>query len=289
MPDMTTKTQTNHIEQLDRLREHRANTIEQEQKVAVSQPSPIVKTEKTEKTGKVENIDHTDQTEPTEPTKVSVSIVPTDQSDLTDVVVSVASKAFKDTIVSETSLACIKRRFEAQTIVLDQLVKRAKTTINCVVGVYEEERHVSTKMIKDTQRTFSRRLSGSCHILFGKVDGFDNDKNQVIEIKTRQKRLYRKLWPHEIVQAMCYMYMSGATSTRLIEIWNGNTFEMRYDFRPDDWSKIQFELVRVCQEINDILCSSAPTQTDVSTEIINHCLYDFITHQPLIRIRHPIC
>ena len=140
-----------------------------------------------------------------------------------------------------------KRKIDEEVTLIKQVAENAKKQINCTIGVRAEKTHVENKKIAHTQRSFSRRIPGTQNrfVLFGKVDGYDTKLNQVIEIKTRKRRLNRRLWPNEFVQVMCYMYMSGALTTKLIEKCGEKSYERVYHFNESEWSDIQGKLQAV--------------------------------------------
>ena len=143
-----------------------------------------------------------------------------------------------------------KRKLEETCILVHQVTKRAMKEINCSIGKYVEESFVHKDDIQLTQQSFTKFLGGITDVkLYGKVDGFDQTKQQVIEIKTRKNRLWRRLWPSEMIQILCYMFISGTTSTRFIEVYGNTKYEQDYRFNLDKWNDIETKLVSVCKQI----------------------------------------
>jgi hypothetical protein len=153
--------------------------------------------------------------------------------------------------VTEVNLQ--KRRLVDDAEVLEHVVKRAKKAINCQVGIKVEANCVVEDRIPNNQKSFSRYVKLLHAVLYGKVDGYKVTEQQVVEIKTRKTRLWRKLWPSEMIQVMAYMYLSGATSVQFIEKCGSASYTDTYDFRPNEWQQHMEALSVVCDTIRSIL------------------------------------
>jgi hypothetical protein len=143
-----------------------------------------------------------------------------------------------------------KRQREVDVADIQTVAKRARSAIDCTVGIKEETTVVKAHAIEGTQRAFRKELGIGTTLLYGKVDGYDAKTNQVIEIKIRRSRLYRRLWPQEIVQVFCYMFMSGAKSTRFIERCGDESFETTIEWDEAGWLGYVDELRPICAKLD---------------------------------------
>lgn len=150
-----------------------------------------------------------------------------------------------------------KRKLTTDKTTLGEVIQQAKSKVNCQVGTHAEEKHVAHHNIRNTQKGFSKYILDLDIVLYGKVDGFDDELNQVVEIKTRQNRLWRRFWPSELVQAYCYMFLTGASSVKLIEKCGEHTYEEVFSFDAALWEEWMSELKTVCAEISVLRNHSA--------------------------------
>jgi hypothetical protein len=133
---------------------------------------------------------------------------------------------------------------------IQTVAKRARSAIDCSVGIKEETTVVRAHAIEGAQRAFRKDLGIGTTLLYGKVDGYDAKTNQVIEIKVRRSRLYRRLWPQEFAQVFCYMFMSGAKTTRFIEKCGDESFEATIEWDEDVWLGYVDELRPICAKLD---------------------------------------
>tara|TARA_A100001015_G_C14974723_1_gene706737 strand:+ start:223 stop:1041 length:819 start_codon:yes stop_codon:yes gene_type:complete len=76
----------------------------------------------------------------------------------------------------------------------------------------------------------------------GKIDGFDRVNNRVIEHKQRQKRLFNGIPDYEKVQLMAYMFMTGATSSTLVQTHKSYQREQDFEWDEEEWNNIENNL-----------------------------------------------
>lgn len=90
---------------------------------------------------------------------------------------------------------------------------------NDITKLYENI--IGSTIIKDNKYHKIPILeSNECKIYMGgKIDGFNTDKNIIIEIKNRVNRLFRTLRDYEKVQIMCYMYLFNIKTAHLVEAY----------------------------------------------------------------------
>jgi len=88
---------------------------------------------------------------------------------------------------------------------------------NDITKIYETM--IGSTIIKDNKyRKIQILESSECKIYIGgKIDGFNNDKNIIVEIKNRVNKLFYTLRNYEKVQIMCYMYLLNIKNAHLVE------------------------------------------------------------------------
>lgn len=154
-----------------------------------------------------------------------------------------------DTIGVEIKKTTCKRKrehLEKELHIVQVTSKKAKSQINCRMGIQEEDKCI----IPNSQRSFSRMIPELNIMLYGKVDGFNEETQTVIEVKTRKNRLWKRLWPQEVVQIMTYMFISKVNQAQLIEKCGDDTFVRMYNFDDSLWStymdvlKLRVEQIR---------------------------------------------
>lgn len=106
---------------------------------------------------------------------------------------------------------------------------------NDITKIYEDKTGV--KIIKDNiykRKTIIKNNIFSI-LIGGKIDGINEEKTYIIEIKNRVKNLFYKLREYEKVQIMCYIYLFSVNKGCLIEALktktstNINIIEIYYD------------------------------------------------------------
>lgn len=88
---------------------------------------------------------------------------------------------------------------------------------NDITKIYETM--IGSTIIKDNKyRKIQILESNECKIYIGgKIDGFNSDKNIIVEIKNRVNKLFYTLRNYEKVQIMCYMYLFNIKMAHLVE------------------------------------------------------------------------
>jgi hypothetical protein len=124
--------------------------------------------------------------------------------------------------------------------------QRGLTNENAILDTYETARDVkvterNTKTVRKDYGTFK---------LVGRTDGYVASENRIVDSKDRTRH-----WPqvpiYDEIQLRCYMDMTGATESELVERFpNGTTRHTKYANDPDKWATIQEQLERVAAELN---------------------------------------
>lgn len=110
-------------------------------------------------------------------------------------------------------------------------------TVNCSAGVSGEVKVVQKHAIQHNQKVFHKKIDDLGVLLYGRVDGYDEDSNTIVEVKTRKNRLWYRLWPPEEVQLMCYLYMSGASEAWVVERCGDSEASRLYYFDEEEWNR----------------------------------------------------
>ena len=133
-----------------------------------------------------------------------------------------------------------------------KLQNRAVGTIRRLSGTRAEQQFITRYNIPGSQREFKKKLhSHSCFYLYGKVDGFDTEKQSVIEIKTRHEQKGSRLYPWEYTQLMCYMFLTETRTVRFIELFGDDEThtEMVVGFEDTKWLALFSRLMAACRRL----------------------------------------
>jgi len=124
--------------------------------------------------------------------------------------------------------------------------QRGLANENAILDTYETAREVkvterNTKTVRKEYGTFK---------LVGRTDGYVASENRIVDSKDRTR-----YWPevpvYDEIQLRCYMDMTGATESELVERFpDGRTRHTKYMNDPAKWATIQEQLERVAAELN---------------------------------------
>lgn len=117
---------------------------------------------------------------------------------------------------------------------------------NAILDTYETARNVkvterNTRMVRKDYGKFR---------LIGRTDGYVASENRIVDSKDRTRH-----WPevpiYDEIQLRCYMDMTGATESELVERFpDGTTRHTKYLNDSTKWASIQQQLERVSDEMN---------------------------------------
>ena len=133
-------------------------------------------------------------------------------------------------------------------------------------GLEAEARLVKRDAIKSNNTMRLKKIVFPGCILFGKVDGIADD-GRPIEIKNRQNKLFRRLWPSELVQIYVYMFMTGQPKALFIETYADERYEEVIEFDHHVWNEMVRGIRSVVVQINEIL--NPTTDLGAGLEVIN--------------------
>jgi hypothetical protein len=120
---------------------------------------------------------------------------------------------------------------------------------NAILDQYETQRDVkvverNTKMLRKDFGTFK---------LVGRTDGWVASENRIVDSKDRTR-----WWPqvplYDEIQLRCYMVMSGATESELVERFpDGRVRHTKFLNDAEKWSSIQAAIERATEKLNQAI------------------------------------
>jgi hypothetical protein len=118
-----------------------------------------------------------------------------------------------------------------------------------ILNDYETAREVK---VQDRNTKILRKDYGIFKLV-GKIDGFVVSENRIVDSKERTR-----FWPnvplYDEIQLRCYMDMTGATESELIERFpDGQTRHTKFLNDPEKWSSIQTAIERGVEILNNAL------------------------------------
>lgn len=118
-----------------------------------------------------------------------------------------------------------------------------------ILNTYETERDV--KVVERNTKTI-RKDYGRFRLV-GRTDGFVESENRIVDSKDRTR-----FWPevplYDEIQLRCYMSMTGATESELIERFpNGQTRHTKFVNDPEKWKTLQDAIEKAVAEMNAAL------------------------------------
>jgi hypothetical protein len=118
-----------------------------------------------------------------------------------------------------------------------------------ILNDYETAREVK---VQDRNTKILRKDYGIFKLV-GKIDGFVASENRIVDSKERTR-----FWPnvplYDEIQLRCYMDMTGATESELVERFpDGQTRHTKFLNDPEKWSSIQTAIERGVEILNNAL------------------------------------
>lgn len=109
-----------------------------------------------------------------------------------------------------------------------EITKSITNVVNTNYGIKNEndvtklyENLTGNIIIKDNKYRKIKILENDQYNVYigGKIDGINNQTNNIIEVKNRVKKLFYTLRDYEKVQIMCYMYLFNSKKGELVEAY----------------------------------------------------------------------
>jgi len=121
-----------------------------------------------------------------------------------------------------------------------------KSLDNCLAGQENEAKEVQIDNTPNSQKRFSKDL-GDFIMIYGRVDGYDPEKKQVIEYKYRTKQRAGRIWESEYVQLQVYMWLTDSPTSQFVETFGCHRFEKQVAWDAVYWENVYQELVNVLE------------------------------------------
>ena len=127
--------------------------------------------------------------------------------------------------------------------------RRGISNENAILDQYEVQRDVkvterNTKMCRKTFSTFK---------LCGRTDGYVASENRIVDSKERT-RFWDTVPIYDEIQLRCYMEMTGATESELVERFpDGQTRHTRFINDTEKWTMIEQALEKAVAKMNNAL------------------------------------
>lgn len=120
---------------------------------------------------------------------------------------------------------------------------------NTILDQYEQQRDV--KVIERNTKTL--RKDFGTFKLVGRTDGWVASENRIVDSKDRTR-----FWPqvplYDEIQLRCYMVMSGAVESELIERFpDGKVRHTKFLNDPEKWASIQAAIERATEKLNQAI------------------------------------
>ena len=136
----------------------------------------------------------------------------------------------------------------AATLENPTVCEEKRKELCCAVGQTTELEVVRSNDVRYNQQAFSRPVPDLHVVLYGRVDGVTSD-GTLVEIKTRMKRLWRRLWPQEMAQVLGYMFISGSKSVQFIERCGEEEYRETIVWDEAQWAALLAQLGAVTASI----------------------------------------
>jgi len=91
------------------------------------------------------------------------------------------------------------------------------------------------------------------YLISGYIDGIEHHNNRLIEIKTRQNRLFGRVPLYEQVQCQAYLFLTGLNVCEHTESFEGKTNSTTLHFEPNFWNEIVKQLNTVVVAFTKLL------------------------------------
>lgn len=126
---------------------------------------------------------------------------------------------------------------------------RGITNEKAILDGYETARDV--KVVERNVRNI-RKDYGKFRLI-GRIDGFVESENRIVDSKERT-RFWESVPIYDEIQMRCYMNMMGAAEAELIERFpNGETRHTKFMNDPAKWAIIQDAITKAVAEMNQVL------------------------------------
>lgn len=166
---------------------------------------------------------------------------------------SVETKTTQESLDKEKNISTnIKNNQDKERV--EQLIK---TEINTRRGIQAEEKILDKSDVKVTRRNdclyYFKHLYPNGHtiIIGGKIDGFDQDNEQIVEVKNRRNR-FLGMPTYEKVQCEIYMKMLNVNKCHFIEQFNNDSQTHEYTHDPNLWTSILNGLEEYTEEYSSL-------------------------------------
>lgn len=115
--------------------------------------------------------------------------------------------------------------------ILNELIKILNNKINCNYGIKNESNFIkyynninNNNNIEIDNTYYKKNIYNTKNnwYLIGFIDGYNNNDNCVIEIKSRVYKLFNIIKDYEKDQIYCYMYLTNKKKCKLIEFFQKN-------------------------------------------------------------------
>jgi hypothetical protein len=127
--------------------------------------------------------------------------------------------------------------------------QRGLNNENTILDQYETQRDV--KVTDRNTKTF-KKTYGSFRLI-GRTDGYVASENRIVDSKDRT-RFWAQVPLYDEIQLRCYMDMSGATESELIERFpNGDVRHTKFMNDPEKWRVIQEAIEKAVVTLNEAL------------------------------------
>jgi len=139
------------------------------------------------------------------------------------------------------------------------------------LDTHEEKHRVRLTRRNDTlyKKTFSTS-KGNTYTLRGKIDGYDEETDTVVDMKNRANRFFKKLPDYEACQLRCYMDMLGASKGQLIQRYRGKVQTLAtLDSDLEAWKEIRDQL----DDFVDFYCAFVKDNAAVDAFVLAHGVY----------------
>lgn len=134
--------------------------------------------------------------------------------------------------------------------------QRGLNNENTILDQYEAQRDV--KVTDRNTKTF-KKTYGSFRLI-GRTDGYVASENRIVDSKDRT-RFWAQVPLYDEIQLRCYMDMSGATESELIERFpNGDVRHTKFLNDPEKWRVIQEAIQKAVATLNEALDSPEELQ-----------------------------
>jgi YqaJ-like viral recombinase domain len=126
--------------------------------------------------------------------------------------------------------------------VLGEVYKaRGRIAEPTVAAAYEALTSSSVQQRNDKyyKRALTVDNTAQCTVyLGGRVDGISASGDRVIEMKSRQKRLFTRIPEYEQIQMQAYMFLTGIAQCDFVQKYAGKTRISTHSFDAEQWQRI---------------------------------------------------